>query len=399
MFYGGSDLRLAVSWREWYHTLREEACGVESFELREEIQHGGRSYFLQTSFLPRKGHVQTSFFANGGLFDTIIETVDGDSPLPDLRKLTKDIHQENRDRFQLLLDARDVVDRSDDPLPHLKIAQTLFKRNLFIESIQEAQSAIIKGNKDSLPYFVMGASYYRLDKYEKAFEYIQKGLDVNPEYPDLHNLMGLVYLQQRRCVAAVECFKRAIGLNIYYGEPYFNLARTYVLNTILKEDYELSKSLETKFSTNIERACQLNPFIPAEAVEQAKSLLREQRYEEILEVLDGVQIGGKRSDIGGIILELYLTFLVGGEALDENAIEGYLHRVTEIVDENPSFADGYNSLGILYTAKCKILMDRASQSFRKALEINSKYKKAQKNLRLAENDRQGIFILLKALLD
>jgi hypothetical protein len=44
-------------------------------------------------------------------------------------------------------------------------------------------------------------------------------------------------------------------------------------------------------------------------------------------------------------------------------------------------------------------MDMASKAFRKALEINASYHKAQKNLRLSENDRQGIFILLKALLD
>jgi tetratricopeptide (TPR) repeat protein len=360
---------------------------VESYELREEIQHGGRSYFIRTSYLPQNGHVQTSFFVNG------------DTPSTDLRKLTKDIHQKNRDRFRLLLDARAVVERLDDPLPHLKIAQMLFKRNLFVESIQEAQSAIVKGSKDSLPYFVMGASCYRLGEYEKAFEYIQKGVDINPEYPDLHNLMGLVYLSKQRCAAATECFKRAIGLNIYYGEPYFNLARAYVMNAVVKEDYELSRDLEAKFSNNIERACQLNPFIPAEAVEKAKGLLGEERYEEALKVLDGVHVVESRGGIDDIILELYLMFLVGGEDLDEKAIEGYLQRVTEIVDHNPSFADGYNSLGILYTAKCKILMDRASQSFRKALEINSKYKKAQKNLRLAENDRQGIFILLKALLD
>lgn len=372
---------------------------MDSFELREEIQHGGRSYFLQTSYLPRRGHVQTSFFVNGVLFDTVVDRVDGDDPSTDPRKLTKDIHQRNRSRFRLLLDARDVVDRADDPRPHIKIAQSLFKRNLFVEAIQEAQNAIVKGNKDSLPCFVIGESYFRLGDYDKAFEYIRKGIEINPEYPDLHNLMGLVYLNRRQCAAAVECFKRAIGLNIYYGESYFNLARAYVLNTVVKEDYELSKSLDTKFSTNIERACQLNPFIPVEKVEQARSLLREERCEEALEILDAVELGRNRSNIDDIILELYLMFLVSGENLDEDVIEAFLRQVKEIVDQNPSFADGYNSLGILYTAKCKILMDQASQSFRKALEINEKYKKARKNLRLAENDRQGIFILLKALLD
>ncbi len=372
---------------------------MESFELREEIGHGGRDYFLQTSYLPHKGHIQTSFFTNGGLFDTVVETVEKDTPAEELRRLTRDIHQRNRDRFRLLLDARDVVDGSDDPLPHLKIAQMLFRRNLFVESIQEAQSAIVKGNSDSLPFLVMGAAYHRLEKYDKAFECLQKGIDINPEYPDLHNLMGLVYLRKQRCAAAVECFKRAIGLNIYYGEPYLNLARAYLLNTIVKEDYELSRDLESKFNSNIERACQLNPFIPAETIERAKVCFKEQRYEEAVGILEGIQTDEARSGIDDIILELYLTFIVSGEDLDEEVIERFLKQVTEIVDQNPSYADGYNSLGILYTAKCKILMDRASRSFRKALEINKKYKKAQKNLRLAENDRQGIFILLKALLD
>ena len=297
---------------------------MDSFELREEIRHGGRNYFLQTSYLPRKGHIQTSFFANGGLFDTVVEVVEKDTPAADLRRLTRDIHQRNRDRFRLLLDARDVVDRSDDPHPHLKIAQTLFWRNLFVESIQEAQSAIVKGNTDSLPYLVMGAAYYRLENYDKAFECLQKGIDINPEYPDLHNLMGVVYLRQRRCAAAVECFKRAIGLNIYYGEPYLNLARAYLLNTVVKEDYELSKDLESKFSNNIERACQLNPFISTETIEKARGMFNEQRYDEAIELLEGIQISESRSGIDDIILELYLMFIVSGEDLDEGAIEGFL---------------------------------------------------------------------------
>lgn len=372
---------------------------MDNFELREEIRHGGRNYFLQTSFLPSKEHIQTSFFANGNLFDTAIEPVDGKLAAADLRRLTKDIHQKNRDRFRILLDAQDIVNKSDDPLSHLKIAQAFFRRNLFVESIQEAQNAILKGSNNSAPFLVMGEACYRLEEYDKAFESLLKGIDINPEYPDLHNLMGLVYLKQKRCAQAVECFKRAIGLNIYFGEPYLNLARAYVLNTIIKEDYELSKELDMKFNSNIDRACQLNPFIPVETVEQSKRLFNEQRYEEVLAFLDEIWEIENRSGIEDIILELYLMFIVSGENLDDRAIEGYLERITEIVDQNPSFADGYNSLGILYTAKCKILMDRASGFFRKALEINKKYKKAQKNLRLAENDRQGIFILLKALLD
>jgi tetratricopeptide (TPR) repeat protein len=372
---------------------------VDSFELREEMDHGGSKYFLQTSLLPQKEVIQSSFFKNGTLFDTVTRGIDASSDPDDLRTLTKNIHLHSKEKFQLLLRAREKVKNSNDPLPHSKLAQALFVRNLYAEAAHEARLAIEKGNKESQPFVVLGESLRQMGEHEKAFEAILKGIAINPEYPDMHNLLGKIYLSRKQCREAIECFKRAIALNIYYGEPYLNLVKSYLLNTIVKEDYELSKDLDTKFSQNIERASQLNPFLHGEALDRAKRLFREKRYEETLEALGEIRGNTRREGIDDIVLDLYLMLINGGEELSEEAIENYMKRVRGIIEQNPSFADGYNSLGILYTAKCKILMDMASEAFRKALEININYKKAQKNLRLTENDRQGIFILLKALLD
>mgnify|MGYP001766083250 CR=1 FL=1 len=167
----------------------------------------------------------------------------------------------------------------------------------------------------------------------------------------------------------------------------------------MKEDYELSRNLESMFMSNIERAAQLDPFLSADRIEDAKRLFREKDYQGAYETLEAAKSRAVRGGIDDIVLELYLMLLADGEELHDEEIERYLEQVREIVDQNPTFADGQNTLGILYTAKCKIFMDRAHKAFGKALEINSNYQKAQKNLRLSENDRQGIFILLKALLD
>jgi lipoprotein NlpI len=69
------------------------------------------------------------------------------------------------------------------------------------------------------------------------------------------------------------------------------------------------------------------------------------------------------------------------------------------LEANPGYADLQNDLGILYTAKCKLFIDKAHEAFNGALAINKSYRKAEKNLKLAANDRQGIHFLLKALLD
>jgi hypothetical protein len=83
-----------------------------------------------------------------------------------------------------------------------------------------------------------------------------------------------------------------------------------------------------------------------------------------------------------------------GEEIDRS-----IDRVKLEMEANPGYADLQNDLGILYTAKCKIFIDKAHQAFNGALTINKSYRKAEKNLKLAANDRQGIHFLLKALLD
>jgi tetratricopeptide (TPR) repeat protein len=370
-----------------------------SFELREEINHGGAKYFLQTSFLPHKGRIESSLFRNGVLFDAVVREIDGKMPESSLKDLSRDMHLENKRKFLFLLEMADRIRESVQAKPHLRLAQALFRRKLYSEAIREAQQAITKGDKSSLPLIVIGESYFRMGDYKKAFAALGEGVKLDPEYPDLHNLIGQVYLVEKKCAEAIDSFSRAIALNVYYGEPYFNLARAYLVNTIVKESYDLSKGLDKKFKTNIDKASQLCPFLQGERLEQAKRFFKENRYQEALELLDSIQETTKEDGIADIFLELYLSVLFDGESLSEENIERFLDRVQGIIDQNPSYADGYNSLGILYTAKCKILMDRASEAFAKALEINNKYKRARKNLRLAENDRQGIFILLKALLD
>ena len=130
-----------------------------------------------------------------------------------------------------------------------------------------------------------------------------------------------------------------------------------------------------------------------------RALLKLERYEEALEVLENLDSSSSSNPADDILLELYLLLLKKEDRLPENEIEDYLKRIMKIIDQNPTYADAWNSMGILYTAKCKILMDKAGEAFAKALEINGDYAKAKKNQRLTENDRQGIFILLKALLD
>ncbi|MBU8922161.1 MAG: tetratricopeptide repeat protein, partial [Bacteroidales bacterium] len=200
---------------------------MESFELREEIRHDGKTYFLQTSFVVEEKEIRSAFFRNGTIFDEVRKKLDELPSSELLREITRETHGNSKKRFQFLLDARDRLKSSNEPAAHLRLAQALARRNLHEEAIAEAESALGKGATDSTPYMITGTAWYMLGDYDSAYEAVKTGIGISPDYPDIHNLLGRIYLKRKMCRSAVDCFRRAINLNLYYGEPYLNLIRAY----------------------------------------------------------------------------------------------------------------------------------------------------------------------------
>jgi len=372
---------------------------ADNFELREEISRGGENYFLQTTFLPHDNSIVAAFFKKGRCFDSVTYPLkEGKAPEESV-ETAKVIHNRNKAKFLLLLDVREKISSSDKAWAHLKLAKSLFLRSLYNEAIEEAETAINKGEKGAEPYKIISGSWYEIGEYKKAFEAVIKGLKIRADYPDLHNLAGKIYYMRNNCRLAAESFNRAIEQNYYYGEAYLNILRTFMLNSIIKQDYELSRELKGDFDEYLDKVSTLNPSLNRDKIEKVKKLFSEEKYEDVLNLLDRVEETSDRINVDKIISELYLMILQSGDDLEEIEIDKYLESMEKIVDQNPNFADAHNSLGILYAAKSKMFMDRAGNAFKKAVRINKDYEKARKNIRLTENERQGIFILLRALLD
>ena len=75
--------------------------------------------------------------------------------------------------------------------------------------------------------------------------------------------------------------------------------------------------------------------------------------------------------------------------------EEFLEDVEVLFPENK---DIWNNLGVIHLIQCRNLFLQALGEFRKALEINPDFEKAQKNKKLVENDGKEFLILLRAIL-
>jgi len=377
----------------------ESVVTMDSYELRSEIVSSGAKYYIQSNLVSAQRAIITSLFHEGNLLSKQSERYDSSMGSDDLRAMIRKLHEERKGRITSLLDVRDVLKKTADGRAHLKLGEALFKQKLFKESMAEVIRSIKLGSETSKAYSILGASLLAVGDYDKALKSFRKGLDLSPEFPDLHNDLGETYMSLERCRDAAGCFERALELNRYYQSAFMNLAVVLALNVVLKQDYELSRDLKPKLKKILDMNVQLRPSLDTDKFREAVDALEKERYEVVYENLVAIKQELAKFTENDLSLELYLILKFRSHELTEEEVDRSIDRLKLELEANPGYADLQNDLGILYTAKCKIFIDKAHGAFNGALTINKSYRKAEKNLKLAANDRQGIHFLLKALLD
>ena len=209
----------------------------------------------------------------------------------------------------------------------------------------------------------------------------------------------MAHLKLEHCREAAASFERALEHNRYYQSALLNLALALALNVVLKQDYELSRDLRNRMRRLLDLNLQLKPQLEGEEFRAAMGAVDTERYDLVYEKLSTIQRDLDTVASNDLSLELYLILKFRADELSEDEIDALIERLRVALESNPGYADIQNDMGVLYAAKCKIFIDKAHESFRQALHTNPSFRKAEKNLKLAGNDRQGIHFLLKALLD
>lgn len=372
---------------------------MESYDLRSEISAEGHRYFIQTNLVPSQNAIVTSVFHEGRLLSKNVERYDSSLSDEITRSMVRGRHEEKKSRINSLLEIKQKLQTTDDAKAHLKLGEALYYQNLYREAMSEVVRAVKLGVGQSKAFSILGNSLIAVGEYEKAIKSFQKGIEISPNYPDLHNDLGCGYLRLKRCKEAVRGFEKAVDLNKYYHEAHLNLAIALCLNVVEKQEFELSKGLKARLRGILTKCLELKPSLDTEEFRNALAAVENERYDAVHEILSRIQEEQARVSDNHLSLDLYLILKFNVESLSEAEIDRYIEIAKRALEANPGYADLQNDLGILYTSKCKLYIDKARDSFQNSLRINKNFKRAEKNLKLTVNDGQGIHLLLKALLD
>lgn len=107
------------------------------------------------------------------------------------------------------------------------------------EKIKEKLNLTVVSNKIDFNehyYNKMGIEYFNSKNYEKAEEYFQKAIELNPDYPQSYNNIANAIYNQGRYTQAISILEELIKTHPDYSDAYINIALIYRKNKDHKKE-------------------------------------------------------------------------------------------------------------------------------------------------------------------
>jgi tetratricopeptide (TPR) repeat protein len=368
---------------------------MDNLGLNNDVIVGDRKFHVQTGISDSSGTLTANVFDEGQVIMSRSVTL-SDDVAESAGSRMKDLHQELITEIEILYYINEKVKTVRHAPSANKLGLLFLQHNLLKEAIAQFEFA---HEIDPHMYEVLanlGRAYLFAGSYDKAIAALQKGVVEAPHYADIQNYLGIAHIYKSDYSEAIGHLEKAVVLNRNYLGAYYHLGIAYI--GVSLQEPESAADLQAKALSYFHKASERMTNYNIPNFKKIKSLIDDGAYEQALAAFQHRQPREVLTQFFNVEHEFYLKFMYGGKGKDDRFISEYISKVEELIDANPDYADVHNSLGIAHLIQCRNLFLKALDEFRTALKINPDYRKAEKNLKLAENDGKGFLILLRAIL-
>jgi len=364
--------------------------------LTSKLKGMGKEFFLQTSGDPQNGKGTSVLFENGNPIDLIEFRLPKDSQ--QAASVIDEFHKSRFEKFVKLDELYiELIEETDASILE-KLALSLIDQKLFEEAAKIFKRGVENSPQNSRLLNYLGLTYMELEDYQIAENYFIKAININPDFPDYQNNHGKALLKQGKCFKASKSFEKAIELNVYFAEAYYNLALAVVLNGIKREDYNLAQNLEDNAANLLSKAVGFDPAFKNEYLQHGLDALNSKDLDiAFIELSKGYDTAAS-GKFPKKTYQFHLEYLFRNDLLREETVIKHIKKLKKLLEIHANYPDLYNELGMAYTVLTQFHSDRAVEAYQKALKLNPEYKIAMKNLKLIQNELKGMKTLLKAIL-
>jgi len=376
--------------------------------LNQNVEIGSRQFHIQTVTNVDEGIVRSEIFEKGRLLFVEVRHYERRDPTqstgaePRLRKMVDQFHQSIIAGIDNLFEISKVIFQEDKVTSHLKIGAVFLYMHIF-DKAEVHFKRCIELKPDHYDSRIHLARCYLLQKrLNKAHETIAGLLEKKLEYPDLFNLQGLIMLEKKKFISALQHFQQAIRLNPSYTEVYLNLAEALLRRISIivsnKNEEEVKRTInflrvilkKIEKVGNIEDRELVNQLIVAlnkSGIKKALGILHDYREKNFIRRIPPEVIG----------YEFYLRLRYSDEEMTLDVINSYEEQISCELKKNPEFPDLWNYIALIHLMQCRFFFLKGLENFREATRINPNFEKAKTNLRLVENDGREFLLLINAI--
>ena len=369
---------------------------MEAFGLNNEILVSGKKFHVQTNYLEPVQKVTATVYEDGKIILKKEVKTNEDFSRAKINELVEQTHKELIDELELLFYISEKVRTIRHASSNYKLGIVFAQYNLFNESIREFKNALEIDPELSDAYKNLCYVYLKAGDVDNALEIINQGIEKYPNYPDFRAARGSCLLERKAYVEALHEFNSALEMNADFYQARLKLVIT-LLKTYLENITDSAiPPLDERKELIINHLQKIERYIDADVLLEVYQYFDDLKFKEMHDMIIDYQY---QLDANVDLEHLfYLKFMFGGKGKDDQYISDYVRALSNEIEKNPHFADFRNNLGIAYLIQCRNLFLNALDEFRQSLKINPNFKKAEKNLKLAENDGKGFLILLRAIL-
>ncbi len=369
---------------------------MSSFSFSTTVHGVDRDYTVKTMNFDSIRRIIINLSERERVINTREVPYDGALGDDELMSLVKRKHEERVENLQELLKISNKLEQKNDVDANHKLGLVFLNNGMGREAALEFERSLNQGTAQAPILNHLGLAYLQEERLLDAEKAFRQAVELKPEYPDLHNHLGMTLLKSGNYVESLAEFQKALSLHPGYAEAQFN----YSLCLLAQAQTEglLSDATRNDLMSHLNRAVELNSYYNNEYYKLAQGHLAKNQLVECRQALVEAKTSVSSQTGSEIFHEFYLRLKYGDEGVDRKATERYISRLEELLDKNPQFVDVHNDLGVAYLIQCRFLFNRAINEFKRALTLNPNYTKAQKNLKLAENEGKGFLILLRAIL-
>ena len=136
-----------------------------------------------------------------------------------------------------------------DVLTHFNLAIHFYNQRETLKAIQAYRKVIELDPNYVEAYNNLGVIYQKIGDFDRAFEAYHRSIAINPRYEKAHNNLGILLYLNGRYEEAREAFQKALAINSNSIESYLNLGILY------KKQGQTEKAMES-----YQKALAINPF-------------------------------------------------------------------------------------------------------------------------------------------